>query len=170
MLNIGRREKKKDFEVSIFKWSHILKESSSIVRKQSCCQVFHVFGWKLHPKYFSVYFHTVCYSKFELECIAMTATMLNADSRACGSLTSGGTESILMAVKTYRWDKSNSIYTKMEHFFRSRRPGSPSFRHKQKLNLVICDCSTMETNHSYLNIKENCFTFSAPHGIDINRL
>ena len=47
-------------------------------------------------------FHTLCYSKFELECIAMTATMLNADSRACGSLTSGGTESILMAVKTYR--------------------------------------------------------------------
>ena len=32
----------------------------------------------------------------------MTATMLNADSKACGSLTSGGTESILMAVKTYR--------------------------------------------------------------------
>ena len=52
---------------------------------------------------FEVRFYTVCYySKFELECIAMTATMLNADSQACGSLTSGGTESILMAVKTYR--------------------------------------------------------------------
>ena len=65
---------------------------------------------------FEVRFYTVCYSKFELECIAMTATMLNADSQACGSLTSGGTESILMAVKTYRWDKSNGFYTKMEHF------------------------------------------------------
>ncbi|XP_067935162.1 sphingosine-1-phosphate lyase-like isoform X2 [Watersipora subatra] len=40
--------------------------------------------------------------KFELECISMTASMLNADSRACGSLTSGGTESVLMAVKAYR--------------------------------------------------------------------
>ena len=32
----------------------------------------------------------------------MTASMLNADSNACGSLTTGGTESVLMAVKTYR--------------------------------------------------------------------
>ncbi|KAF6018671.1 hypothetical protein EB796_023022 [Bugula neritina] len=40
--------------------------------------------------------------KFELECLSMTASMLNADNKACGSLTSGGTESVLMAVKTYR--------------------------------------------------------------------
>ena len=54
--------------------------------------------------------------KFELECIAMTATMLNADSQACGSLTSGGTESILMAVKTYRWDKSKGFIWKWGSF------------------------------------------------------
>jgi len=49
-------------------------------------------------------------SKYESEIVAMTANMLNADeasrlhpdARVCGSVTSGGTESILMAMKVYR--------------------------------------------------------------------
>ena len=44
-------------------------------------------------------------SKFEAEIVAMTAQMLGAaktDSEVCGSVTSGGTESILLAMKTYR--------------------------------------------------------------------
>eukprot|EP00117_Sycon_ciliatum_P031351 scpid52964/ scgid24538/ Sphingosine-1-phosphate lyase; Sphingosine-1-phosphate aldolase len=40
--------------------------------------------------------------KMETEVISMVATMLNGDSRCSGSLTTGGTESILMAVKCYR--------------------------------------------------------------------
>lgn len=40
--------------------------------------------------------------KFETEIISMTAWMLNGDDKSCGALTSGGTESILMAVKAYR--------------------------------------------------------------------
>ncbi|MFX1339380.1 MAG: aminotransferase class V-fold PLP-dependent enzyme [Promethearchaeota archaeon] len=40
--------------------------------------------------------------KFEAEVIAMTIDLLGGNRRACGSMTSGGTESILMAVKTYR--------------------------------------------------------------------
>jgi len=32
----------------------------------------------------------------------MTANMLNADANAVGNLTSGGTESILLAMKAYR--------------------------------------------------------------------
>lgn len=40
--------------------------------------------------------------KFETEIISMTAWMVNGDEHTVGSLTSGGTESILMAVKTYR--------------------------------------------------------------------
>ena len=59
--------------------------------------------------------------KMESEIIAMTAKMLNADAvkahdpgdQVCGTLTSGGTESILMAMKAYRdWarkDKGISI-------------------------------------------------------------
>jgi glutamate/tyrosine decarboxylase-like PLP-dependent enzyme len=41
-------------------------------------------------------------SKFEAEIVAMTANMLGATEEVCGSVTSGGTESILLAMKTYR--------------------------------------------------------------------
>ncbi|MBM4422438.1 MAG: aspartate aminotransferase family protein [Chloroflexi bacterium] len=41
-------------------------------------------------------------AKFESEIVAMTAAMLGGDSRTCGTVTSGGTESILLAMKTYR--------------------------------------------------------------------
>jgi glutamate/tyrosine decarboxylase-like PLP-dependent enzyme len=40
--------------------------------------------------------------RLEAEVVRMTATMLNGPDEACGTMTSGGTESILMAVKTYR--------------------------------------------------------------------
>jgi sphinganine-1-phosphate aldolase len=40
--------------------------------------------------------------KFETEIVSMSAWMLHGDENTAGSLTSGGTESILMAVKTYR--------------------------------------------------------------------
>lgn len=40
--------------------------------------------------------------KFECETIKMSALMLGGDDKVCGALTGGGTESILMAMKTYR--------------------------------------------------------------------
>ncbi len=40
--------------------------------------------------------------KMEASAVAMTASMMNANDKAVGSLTSGGTESLLLAVKTYR--------------------------------------------------------------------
>jgi sphinganine-1-phosphate aldolase len=40
--------------------------------------------------------------RFETEVCSMVTWMLNGDSGCAGSLTSGGTESILMAIKTYR--------------------------------------------------------------------
>ncbi|MFX1324387.1 MAG: pyridoxal phosphate-dependent decarboxylase family protein, partial [Promethearchaeota archaeon] len=40
--------------------------------------------------------------KFETEVISMTVDLFGGDKRCCGSMTSGGTESILMAIKTYR--------------------------------------------------------------------
>ena len=40
--------------------------------------------------------------RFESEVIAMTANLLGGDTKTCGNMTSGGTESILMAVKTAR--------------------------------------------------------------------
>lgn len=40
--------------------------------------------------------------KFESEVVAMSVKLLNGGPDACGLLTSGGTESLVMAVKTYR--------------------------------------------------------------------
>ena len=40
--------------------------------------------------------------KFESEVVSMTIDLLGGNRRACGSMTSGGTESVLLAVKTYR--------------------------------------------------------------------
>ena len=40
--------------------------------------------------------------KFESEVVAMSANLLGGDANTSGSMTSGGTESILMAVKTAR--------------------------------------------------------------------
>jgi len=46
--------------------------------------------------------------KFENEVVAMTANMLGGGPEAVGSMTSGGTESILLAVKTARdWARAN---------------------------------------------------------------
>ena len=57
-------------------------------------------------------------AKFEAEVVAMTANMLgaaHADARICGTVTSGGTESILMAMKTYRdWARDTKGITRPE--------------------------------------------------------
>lgn len=46
--------------------------------------------------------------KFETEVVAMSADLLGGDAQVCGNMTSGGTESILMAVKTAReWARAN---------------------------------------------------------------
>ncbi|KYQ88610.1 sphingosine-1-phosphate lyase [Tieghemostelium lacteum] len=50
----------------------------------------------LHPSVFP------SIRKFETETIAMVSNMLNGHSKVVGALTSGGTESIFMAVKAYR--------------------------------------------------------------------
>lgn len=46
--------------------------------------------------------------KFESEVLAMTASLLGGDENVCGNMTTGGTESLLMAVKTARdWARKN---------------------------------------------------------------
>ena len=47
--------------------------------------------------------------QFEVETVAMVANMLHGDGDCVGSITSGGTESIIMAVKTYR-DRARKLY------------------------------------------------------------
>ena len=55
-------------------------------------------------------------NKFEAEIVAMTANMLGgAGQDVCGTLSSGGTESILLAMKTYRdWAREKKGITKPE--------------------------------------------------------
>lgn len=57
-------------------------------------------------------------SKFEAEIVSMTASMLGANqtySEICGTVTSGGTESILLAMKTYRdWARDQKGITEPE--------------------------------------------------------
>lgn len=57
-------------------------------------------------------------SKFEAEVVAMTASMLSADQaqeEIVGTVTSGGTESILLAMKTYRdWARETKGITEPE--------------------------------------------------------
>ena len=46
--------------------------------------------------------------KFEAEVVAMTASLLGGDSQTVGNMTTGGTESLLMAVKTARdWARAH---------------------------------------------------------------
>jgi len=53
--------------------------------------------------------------QMEAEFIAMTARMLHGEPGVCGSVTSGGTESILMAMKTYRdWARDRKGITRPE--------------------------------------------------------
>jgi len=55
-------------------------------------------------------------TKFEAEIVAMTANMLGGTGQdICGTLSSGGTESIMLAMKTYRdWARENKGITKPE--------------------------------------------------------
>lgn len=53
--------------------------------------------------------------KMEAEIVAMVLKMYHAPGGAAGTMTSGGTESIIMAVKTYRdWAKSVKGITEPE--------------------------------------------------------
>uniref|UniRef100_A0A8C5PR50 Sphingosine-1-phosphate lyase 1 n=1 Tax=Leptobrachium leishanense TaxID=445787 RepID=A0A8C5PR50_9ANUR len=65
---------------------------------QLLVKVYGEFAWSnpLHPDVFPGV------RKMEAEVVRMTCTLFNGDSEACGTVTSGGTESILMACKAYR--------------------------------------------------------------------
>ena len=52
--------------------------------------------------------------RFENEIISMTSSMMHGDDDVVGSLTSGGTESILMAMKTYR-DRARKLWPRIKH-------------------------------------------------------
>jgi glutamate/tyrosine decarboxylase-like PLP-dependent enzyme len=55
--------------------------------------------------------------RFESEVVQMTASLLNGDNETVGCMTSGGTESVLLAMKTYR-DKARK--ERRKRYFYSR--------------------------------------------------
>uniref|UniRef100_A0A8C5I6Z1 sphinganine-1-phosphate aldolase n=1 Tax=Gouania willdenowi TaxID=441366 RepID=A0A8C5I6Z1_GOUWI len=61
-------------------------------------KVYGDFAWSnpLHPDIFP------CVRKMEAEVVRMSCTLFNGGPKSCGTVTSGGTESILMACKAYR--------------------------------------------------------------------
>ena len=64
--------------------------------------------------------------KYEAEIVAMVAHMLNGDTEAgvCGCVSSGGTESILLAMKTYRdWGRATKGITEPEMAIPISAPG-----------------------------------------------
>ena len=102
---------------TLVRWAD--KEKSNWVDGQASGTVYHggdelvaleskVFGLfclsnPLHPDIF-------CYvRKMEAEVVAMTTSLFHGTAETCGSMTSGGTESILMAMKAYR-DRHHSLY------------------------------------------------------------
>ena len=102
---------------TLTRWSD--KEKSNWVDGQASGTVYHggdelvalessVFGLfclsnPLHPDIF-------CYvRKMEAEVVAMTAALFHGTPETCGAMTSGGTESILMAMKAYR-DRHRTLY------------------------------------------------------------
>ncbi len=52
--------------------------------------------------------------KFESEVLAMTASLLGGDENVCGNMTTGGTESLLMAIKTAR-DWARQLHPHITH-------------------------------------------------------
>ena len=77
---------------------------------------------------------------FETEIVSMVGHMLHAGIGAVGGVTSGGTESILMAVKTYR-DRARHLF--------------PSIKEPEMVSGRLCTllsgykCSSSATSHSY---------------------
>jgi glutamate/tyrosine decarboxylase-like PLP-dependent enzyme len=74
-------------------------------------------------KAYSIYFHQnglnpsafPSLKKFEAEVVSMAANLLGGGTNAAGTMTSGGTESIMMAVKTYRdWARATKGITAPE--------------------------------------------------------
>ena len=51
--------------------------------------------------------------RFEAEVVRMAAAMLNGDNSVVGTMTSGGSESILLAVKTYR-DRARDLHPEIK--------------------------------------------------------
>ena len=78
--------------------------------------------------------------KFEAEVVRMTISVFNGDDNCCGSMTSGGTESILMAIKAYReyFHKTHSHLTKPQMIVAtSAHPAFAKAAHYFNIEMIV---------------------------------
>jgi sphinganine-1-phosphate aldolase len=136
-----------------------------------CTRVFNLYCWSnpLHPDVFPG-----C-RKMEAEVVRMTCTLFNGDSKSCGTVTSGGTESILLACLAYR----NLAYSKGIRYPEIIAPitvhaafdkAAEMFR--MKLTHIPIDINTMKVDVAAMNRAINSSTCllvgscpNFPHGI-----
>ncbi|KAJ7563667.1 hypothetical protein O6H91_03G119900 [Diphasiastrum complanatum] len=134
--------------------------------------------------------------KLEAEVVAMTASLLGAKDLAaggkiCGNMTSGGTESILMAVKTARdfmkatkgitkpemiiAESAHSAYDKAAHYFQIKLRRTPvdkdlkadveSFKHQVNKNTILIVGSAPGFPHGIIDPIEELGAFAQRRGI-----
>jgi len=114
--------------------------------------------------------------KMESEVVRMTCSLFNGDSETCGFMTSGGTESILMAVKAYR-DKAyaergvtepeliacttaHAAFEKACAYFRIKLVNIPAHETTQEIDVLKVAAAI---NKSTIAIVGSAPTF--PHGV-----
>ncbi|KAK0066202.1 sphingosine-1-phosphate lyase [Biomphalaria pfeifferi] len=130
--------------------------------------------------------------QMEVEVVSMTCAMLNGDAQAVGFLTSGGTESVIMAVRAYRnraeqlfpWIKEPEIICpvtqhpvigKAAHYFGMKViyvDVGPDFRADVQAmekaitpNTVMVACSAPQFCHGIVDPVEEVSNMAARHGL-----
>ncbi|MFX1252886.1 MAG: aminotransferase class V-fold PLP-dependent enzyme [Promethearchaeota archaeon] len=119
-------------------------------------------------------------AKFESEIVSMTANMLGGDKvksdhKVCGVVTSGGTESILLAMKTYRdWAKDHKKITQPEMIIPSTAHAAfdkaSQYFNIKAVRIPVTDDFKADVKETEKAISENTIVIigsapSYPHGV-----
>jgi len=136
----------------------------------------------LHPDLFK------SVRKFEIEVLRMTAEMMNGDDEVCGIMTSGGTESILMACKSYRDRASvpdpeiivpitaHAAFDKAAQYFKiklvhipvdpkTQQPNPADYKKAITKNTVLMVGSAPQFPHGIIDPIEKLSNIAKEHGI-----
>ena len=90
--------------------------------------------------------------KMEAEIISMTAKLLNSNNPQAGSFTSGGTESILLACKTYR-DIAYERGIKYPEIIVSKNAHAAYWKAGQYFNIKIVEVDSFFDDYQYIEYK-----------------
>lgn len=115
MKNLQKRDANPERDGNVFAYQYTLCDDNYKLQQEAFDAFCEKTGYSVeHDKLVKEFFHAFMHENalnpivypalrlMETEVVSMTAAMLNGNSEVVGFLTSGGTESNLMAVKTYR--------------------------------------------------------------------